>query len=639
MLTPRGWWFLVAAAVLAVGGTALLAAVDPFVPLLGLCALGWFLAGWLRFVWRVRLAAGRVTVRREVLVGGRVTSVVWAGSNPTVRLTVALESGRLPHLTLTDRPPGDLPTTEPDELVGELRADAPAVAETAIHPTAPGVLRFEGVELTADDPCGFFQRRWFVRHVTELPVLPSLLPQRSGRQRGVKRANALPPPGQYRLRRPGGGGELLDLRDYRPGDPPKTIAWKASARRDRLITKEFESDVPVRCVMLLDASNGARVGPAGETPVARLAAVAAGVAQAAAAGRDLIGLTVCDDAGSESLSPARTAVHRVRVLKVLAEAAGRLPAAVQPDATRLVRPAHDLAAAVYPDLLADDVNARPLGLFWRPVTDSNWGWLVLTLLVLPLGVFSKAVLERVAKVATAVAPTGYGWAALAVLLLLPWVLAGGIWGLHGVRGLLPPVRQQTSKRKGLAALFAAADGTGPAMVERYLKDDAAFAERAGRFLSEHRVRVPLTLTGVTGENLYRSPGKAATLAAALTRAVAVARDNELYVILADLAELTADELAPLLAAVRTARARHHTVLLVLPWPSEVPADPPPLPAGAVKLATLVRHDLEARYHRGYAAVRGLFASAGVRVLRVQPDDPVPMVLDRLDRLRGVGARR
>jgi uncharacterized protein (DUF58 family) len=38
------------------------------------------------------------------------------------------------------------------------------------------------------------------------------------------------------------------------------IAWKPSARRDRLITKEYESDVPVRCVLFLDASNGARVG-------------------------------------------------------------------------------------------------------------------------------------------------------------------------------------------------------------------------------------------------------------------------------------------------------------------------------------------------------------------------------------------
>ena len=372
--------------------------------------------------------------------------------------------------------------------------------------------------------------------------------------------------------------------------------------------------------------------------VARLATVAAGIAQTAAAGRDLVGLTVCDEHAAETLAPARTPVHRVRVLQALSRAAGRLPTPVATDADKLARPAHALAAAVYPDLLADDVNGKPLGLYWRPVTDSRWGWLVIGLLLAPLAVFSTAVLERVARVATTFAPSGYGWAGLLVLLVLPWALAAGIWGLHGVRGLLPPLRPQTGRRKQLAALFAAADGTGPAMVERLLRDDTAFADRAGRFLSDHRTRVPLTLTGPTGEYLYRSPAKAVVLAAALTRAVSVARDNELYVVLADLAELTPDELAPLLAATRTARARHHAVLVVVPWPADVPAEPPP-PTGKVKLAAVVRLAQLHRYHRGYAAVRAGFAAAGVPVLRTNADDPVPRVLDRLERLRGVGSRR
>ena len=41
------------------------------------------------------------------------------------------------------------------------------------------------------------------------------------------------------------------------------IAWKASARRDRLMTKELESEVPVRCTLFVDASSSVRVGPVG----------------------------------------------------------------------------------------------------------------------------------------------------------------------------------------------------------------------------------------------------------------------------------------------------------------------------------------------------------------------------------------
>jgi uncharacterized protein (DUF58 family) len=36
------------------------------------------------------------------------------------------------------------------------------------------------------------------------------------------------------------GDELAMLRDYRPTDPPRGIAWKASARHDTLLVKEFE---------------------------------------------------------------------------------------------------------------------------------------------------------------------------------------------------------------------------------------------------------------------------------------------------------------------------------------------------------------------------------------------------------------
>jgi uncharacterized protein (DUF58 family) len=38
-----------------------------------------------------------------------------------------------------------------------------------------------------------------------------------------------------------GGDELAALRAYQTGDPPRNIAWKASARRDELLVKEFET--------------------------------------------------------------------------------------------------------------------------------------------------------------------------------------------------------------------------------------------------------------------------------------------------------------------------------------------------------------------------------------------------------------
>jgi uncharacterized protein (DUF58 family) len=37
------------------------------------------------------------------------------------------------------------------------------------------------------------------------------------------------------------GDQPHHLRDYRPGDPQRQIAWKASARADRLLVREYEA--------------------------------------------------------------------------------------------------------------------------------------------------------------------------------------------------------------------------------------------------------------------------------------------------------------------------------------------------------------------------------------------------------------
>src|SRR5262249_56910549 len=133
--------------------------------------------------------------------------------------------------------------------------------------------------------------------------------------------NRLLPPGIHRRRRPGSGSELLDLRDYLPGDPPKTIAWKVSARRDRLITKEYESEVPVRCTLFIDTSDSVRLGPPGQNALAHLVDLAATVAQADVEAHDWTGLCLFDETHVTTyLRPARGAGHLLQLLNVLADA-------------------------------------------------------------------------------------------------------------------------------------------------------------------------------------------------------------------------------------------------------------------------------------------------------------------------------
>ena len=52
---------------------------------------------------------------------------------------------------------------------------------------------------------------------------------------------------------PRGGEVFRGVRDWAPGDPPRAIAWKASAHHDRLLTREFEREDSGRAIVLLDA--------------------------------------------------------------------------------------------------------------------------------------------------------------------------------------------------------------------------------------------------------------------------------------------------------------------------------------------------------------------------------------------------
>src|SRR4029079_8717098 len=99
-----------------------------------------------------------------------------------------------------------------------------------------------------------------------------------------------------------------------------------------------------------------------------------------------------------------------------------------------------------------------------------------------------------------------------------------------------------------------------------------------RWFNDHRVALPMMLYDDRGRYLFRAAGKIATLARALTDSIARAKDNELFVLLADLLDVDADR-GPLLRAVKAARARHHEVQLICPGRTGVAVpegrEPPP----------------------------------------------------------------
>ncbi|SDP03402.1 Uncharacterized conserved protein, DUF58 family, contains vWF domain [Nakamurella panacisegetis] len=58
--------------------------------------------------------------------------------------------------------------------------------------------------------------------------------------------------GEHRSRRPGQGGDLIDLREFMPGDRLRSIHWRAYARHQRLFVRRTQSDADTEFVLCLD---------------------------------------------------------------------------------------------------------------------------------------------------------------------------------------------------------------------------------------------------------------------------------------------------------------------------------------------------------------------------------------------------
>jgi hypothetical protein len=203
----------------------------------------------------------------------------------------------------------------------------------------------------------------------------------------------------------------------------------------------------------------------------------------------------------------------------------------------------------------------------------------------------------------------------------------------------------------LAAIVSARYGLAPGGLAALLEDEDAFSLLLQRFLSEHQVPYSLPLYSPEGRYLFAAPEKVPVLADALLRAVGKGRDNELFVLLVDLLELD-DCLEPFLRAMRVALGRHHQVVLICPWPPglALPHDDaarrasatlalhgrPARSAGRDSPAALWDQVTTRRFHLAYQRLRRTFTRLGVVVICAASDEPVPLILRRLERLRTPG---
>lgn len=192
----------------------------------------------------------RRTVEPEAIAAGQTADVTLELSNPGGRQTGVLETLDTlpPSMEVTRGVPHHLLTLGPFES---------RTVRYTVRPQALGGLELGPLRVRSRD---ILHLSFEERRVGGKGTLSVRRERQDARKLKLLPSAIHRPFGQVRSRFKGTGSEFFGLRDYVATDPLRVIDWKATARLDRLISKEFEDERTGDVVLLVDLRPATLVG-------------------------------------------------------------------------------------------------------------------------------------------------------------------------------------------------------------------------------------------------------------------------------------------------------------------------------------------------------------------------------------------
>lgn len=267
-----------------------------------------------------RLRVTRRTPARTTL--GESVEIQYEVQNGTgvrtrVRLTDDLHGGLV-------RGDGGIAREANDRLEFVIEPWGRATVSHRVRAEARGTARVGEAHLRVLGPLGLVWRaeRRLLEDVVR--VQPGLLSERGRRLRGLRRRLALA--GLHAAHQRDDRGEFESLREYVRGDDPRTIDWKATARRSTTIVRRYESERGQNIVLAIDAGRLMTERIDGRERLDHALPAALLLAETALAGGDRVGLLVFSDRVEHDLPPGR--VRLAALADAMADVQARM---VEPD--------------------------------------------------------------------------------------------------------------------------------------------------------------------------------------------------------------------------------------------------------------------------------------------------------------------
>jgi uncharacterized protein (DUF58 family) len=158
------------------------------------------------------------------------------------------------------------------------------------------------------------------------------------------------------LRRRGEGTSFANLRDYVVGDDPRHVDWKATARRRKLITREYSVEQGQTVIIAIDAGRMMTQLSDGTPRFEYALSAATLLADVAVQSRDQVGLLVFDDEVRAFVPPARGSEALERIRRALIPATATMAEPDYASAFRLLSERHRKRSLIV--LFTDAIDPR-----------------------------------------------------------------------------------------------------------------------------------------------------------------------------------------------------------------------------------------------------------------------------------------
>lgn len=225
------------------------------------------------------------------------------GAENEVTIRIANRSRRRVTFIVKDEHPPQMELMTPREAQLTIPAGRSRAWRYRLLPTARGKYNFGNTVLRFRTRLGLLWRQITYPTASDVKVYPDI---REARKHEIyAHRNRRPEPGLRRMRVRGQGREFESLREFVIGDEIRHISWAATARRGKVITRQYTIERSQNIVVLLDTGRlmTARIGKLSKLDHAVNATLS--IAYVAAAGGDNVGLVAFSRRVVSYLPPRR----------------------------------------------------------------------------------------------------------------------------------------------------------------------------------------------------------------------------------------------------------------------------------------------------------------------------------------------